>query len=347
MRDFVERVWFGTDMIARAARVALAPSEVVYRASISIRQALYDSGIFETHQPALPTLSVGNLSVGGTGKTPVAAWIASEIIERGARPAIVLRGYGEDEPLVHARLNPSIPIVVAPDRVEGVRMARDAGANVAVLDDAFQHRQVSRAVDLVLVSADRWSASPRLLPAGPFREPLGALRRATMILVTRKAATDADVSAVNESLAEIAPRIPRSTLHLVPEELRSAHDVDREDGRRPLSDLMQRDVRVITAIGDPAAFIRQLETLGARVTAQSYPDHHHFAPDEIARFIRSLPPAGLAICTLKDEVKLAHQWPREAPTLWYVSQRVSVERGVGGVEHILDELTRSLDGRKR
>jgi tetraacyldisaccharide-1-P 4'-kinase len=168
-----------------------------------------------------------------------------------------------------------------------------------------------------------------------------------MILVTRKAATDADVSEVNESLAQIAPRIPRSTLHLVPEELRSANVVEREDGRRPLSDLLQRDVRVITAIGDPEAFIRQLETLGARVTAHLYPDHHHFAPDEISRFIRSLPPAGLAICTLKDGVKLAHQWPREAPTLWYVSQRVSVERGVGGVEHILDELTRSLDGRKR
>src|SRR4051812_1176273 len=100
MRDLTERVWFGTDVIARAARAVLTPSEVLYRASMGVRQALYDSGVFATHQPALPTISVGNLTVGGTGKTPVAAWIASEIIERGARPAIVLRGYGEDETLV-------------------------------------------------------------------------------------------------------------------------------------------------------------------------------------------------------------------------------------------------------
>jgi tetraacyldisaccharide-1-P 4'-kinase len=83
------------------------------------------------------------------------------------------------------------------------------------------------------------------------------------------------------------------------------------------------------------------------VRADVFPDHHHFAPDEIARFVNSIPAEGLAICTLKDAVKLAQRWPREAPTLWYVSQRVSVERGVGGVEHILDELSRELDGPER
>jgi tetraacyldisaccharide-1-P 4'-kinase len=86
--------------------------------------------------------------------------------------------------------------------------------------------------------------------------------------------------------------------------------------------------------------VQQIEMLGAIVTAEIYPDHHHFQPAEVARFVRTVPSDGLAICTLKDAVKLADQWPREAPTLWYVSQRVSVERGVGGVEHILDDLTR-------
>ena len=83
------------------------------------------------------------------------------------------------------------------------------------------------------------------------------------------------------------------------------------------------------------------------VTAELYPDHHYFSREEIARFARSIPPDGLAICTLKDAVKLASRWPREAPTLWYVSQRVSVERGVGGVEHILDELTQAATRRER
>src|SRR5207248_6212920 len=214
MRDVVERVWFGDDILARAARVALAPSAALYRASIGVRGALYDAGVLTTHDPVLPTLSVGNVTVGGTGKTPVAAWIASQLVERGERPGIVLRGYGEDEPLVHARLNPTVPVIVAPDRVVGIAMARDAGATVAVLDDGFQHRRVSRAADLVLVSADRWSPSPRLLPAGPWREPLDALRRATIILITRKAAKDIEVDAVNSALATAVPRIPRSTIRL-------------------------------------------------------------------------------------------------------------------------------------
>jgi len=193
---------------------------------------------------------------------------------------------------------------------------------------------------VVLVSADRWSPAPRLLPAGPLREPLAALRRGTIIVVTRTAATNAVVDAVNESLATIAPRVPRSTLRLEPDELRSASATASADLRRPISDVSGRDVRILTAIADPTSFARQIELLGGRVTAETYPDHHQFQPREIARFIGCIPADGLAICTLKDAVKLADRWPREAPTLWYVSQRVSVERGVGGIEHILDDLTR-------
>jgi tetraacyldisaccharide 4'-kinase len=259
----------------------------------------------------------------------------------------VPRGYGDDEPLVHARLNPTVPVIAATDRVEGIARARDAGATIAVLDDAFQHRQVSREADVVLVSADRWSPSPRLLPAGPLREPLAALRRATIIVVTRKAATDAQVDEVNESLAMIAPRIPRSTIRLSADELRAVIGSSAEMRHRPMSDIAGKALRVLTAIADPDALIRQLEMLGGEVTANVYPDHHHFELNEIARFVRSVPPDGLAICTLKDAVKLENRWPREAPTLWYVSQRVSVERGVGGVEHILDDVTRARPRRER
>src|SRR3982751_3586102 len=128
MRDLIERVWFGDDVIARAARFALAPTEVIYRASVGIREALYDAGVLTTHQPVLPVVSVGNLTVGGTGKTPVSAWIAKELVDRGAHPAIVLRGYGNDEPRVHARLNPLVPVIVAAHRVSGIARAREAGA---------------------------------------------------------------------------------------------------------------------------------------------------------------------------------------------------------------------------
>jgi tetraacyldisaccharide 4'-kinase len=336
---WLERVWFGDDALARSTRRALLPLEAVYRAIVGIREALYDTGVIEAQEPALPTLSVGNVSVGGTGKTPVAAWVARGLAERGARPAIVLRGYGEDEPLVHRALNPDIPVIVSADRVAGVERASNEGATIAVLDDAFQHRRIARDADLVLVSADRWMPEPRVLPAGPWREPLRAIRRATLVLVTRKAASEADADAVNAALADVAPRIPRSTLHLVPSGLVEV------GGRatRPFTTVSGRSIRVLAAIGDPHAFIRQLEAAGAHVSAEIYPDHHQFHDDEIARFAKSIPSDGLGICTLKDAVKLDGRWPREAPTLWYVSQHVIVERGVGGVERILDDLARARD----
>ena len=335
----IERLWFGEDVLARTARRALLPLEAVYRGVVGVREALYDSGVLHAHEPALPTLSVGNLSVGGTGKTPVAAWIASGLAERGARPAIVLRGYGEDEPLVHRTLNPAIPVIVTADRVAGVAAAERDGATIAVLDDAFQHRRIARDVDLVLVSADRWMPSPRMLPAGPWREPMRAIQRATLIVVTRKAAPVATADAVNAALAEVAPRVPRTTLHLAFRELAEVGGQRRLE----LDVLAGRDVRVLAAIGDPRALIRQLESFGARVSADVYPDHHHFESQEIERFAQSVPADGLAICTLKDAVKLSGRWPRAAPTLWYVSQHVIVERGVGGVDRILDDLARARD----
>jgi tetraacyldisaccharide 4'-kinase len=336
---FVERVWFGDDALARTARLALWPLETGYRLGVGVREVLYDTGLLASHEPALPTVSVGNVSVGGTGKTPVAAWIADGLRQRGACPAIVLRGYGGDEPEVHRILNPDVPVVVAADRLAGVAAAQRQGATVAVLDDAFQHRRVARDVDIVLVSADRWMPSPRLLPAGPWREPLRAVRRATLVVVTRKAASEADADAVNAALAHVAPRVPRVTVRLAPEGL-----VEAGGARRlGLEALAGRTVRVLAAVGDPRALVRQLEQGGARVTADLYTDHHRFTSTEIARFVRSVPADGLAICTLKDAVKLAARWPREAPTLWYVSQHVIVERGVGGVDHLLDGLARARD----
>lgn len=337
----LERLWFGEDALARIARRMLLPLEALYRAAVGVREALYDANLLRSHAASLPTVSVGNVIVGGTGKTPIAAWIASGLSDRGARPAIVLRGYGEDEPLVHRVLNPHIPVIACADRLTGVETARRQGATVAVLDDAFQHRRIERDVDLVLVSADRWMSTPRMLPAGPWREPLRAVRRATLVVVTRKAATVADADEVNAALAAVAPRVPRTTLNLGPKELLPVAAGDLS--RLPLTVLAGREAHVLVAIADPTAFVRQLEALGSHVSATVYPDHHHFSTTEIERFAQSLSADGLAICTLKDAVKLKERWPRQAPPLWYVSQHVIVERGVGGVDRILDDLARARD----
>lgn len=330
----LERIWFGRDGLARSGRLALAPLAAVYGAAVALRGKLYDAGVLAVQETAIPAVGVGNLSVGGTGKTPFSAWLAERLAARGAHPAIVLRGYGEDEPLVHRILNPTIPVIVGADRVRGTAQARAAGADIAVLDDAFQHRRARRRADLVLVSADRWSPDPHLLPAGPFREPLVALRRASVVVITRKAAAFAMADVVAAEIARIAPGVPRVIVELAPGALVIVGGAQQ----RSLEDLRGRDVRALLAIGDAHAFTRQLETHGARVTARVFPDHHHFTDAEIEAFVRSVPANALVVCTLKDAVKLSGRWPREAAPPWYVSQHVVVERGIDAVDGVLDEL---------
>ena len=340
-RRFVERVWYSDDTLASAIRAALTPFERTFGGVVGARDILYDAGWLPAHQTPIPAVSVGNLSVGGTGKTPIAAWIARGLSDRGARPAIILRGYGDDESLVHHALNPNIPVVVGADRAAAVSEAARGGADVAVLDDAFQHRRVQRMADIVLVSADRWTGDVRLLPAGPWREPLKAVRRATLIIVTRKAASDRMVESVHEELSFVAPGVPRVSVRLAPRELVRSDD-PRE--RRSLDAVAGAEMHAVLSIADPGAFIRQLEARGAVVHPVIFADHHSFSDDEVKRIASKFTPDDWVVCTLKDVVKLAPRWPRLAPVLWYVSQQVMVERGVGGLERVLDDLVRARSG---
>jgi tetraacyldisaccharide 4'-kinase len=327
----LERIWWGTGIGVRVARAVLSPISLVYRAAIAAHAGVYASGLRRPATLALPSISVGNLTVGGTGKTPVAAWIAGLLLRRQAHPAIVMRGYGDDEPLVHERLNPDVPVIVSPDRVRGVERAETLGADVAVLDDAFQHRRAARTVDLVLLSADRWTSSPRLLPAGPWREPLRAVRRASMVLVTRKAASQATASAVADTVRHRFPGIPVGVAALALQELRSASG----ESTMPLEALAGSRTLAIVGVGDPSAFLRQLAGTDATVRAAVFPDHHAYTHAEVVRLASMMAPGELAVCTLKDAVKLAPHWPREAPPLWYVSQSVIVEEGRDTLDALL------------
>lgn len=327
---WVQALWHGGGMGARAARAALAPAELVFSAMGAARTSLYDTGVLQTRPTAVPALSVGNLTVGGTGKTPMAAYLARRLRDAGAVPGIVLRGYGDDEPLVHRTLNPDVPVIVSPDRVEGSRRACDAGCDVVVLDDAFQHRRASRVADVVLVSADAWPVGRRrLLPAGPWREPLSALGRASLVVVTRKAASR---DRADDVLAAVAREVARpwAIVHLTPGELR------RLDGSEVVALDAMRGERVlaISGIGDPSAFHAQLALHGATVEAAVFGDHHRYSAEEVATLSARGAECARVVCTLKDAVKLGSLWPHASP-LWYVSQRVDVERGEEALNAVL------------
>ena len=331
----LDDLWRSDSPAARGARALLAPAERAMAGAIAVRNRLYDRGTLRTHATSIPAVSVGNLTVGGTGKTPVSAWLAQRLLERGAAPAVALRGYGDDEPLVHAVLNPSVPVVVSPDRTRGVTDAAERGADIAVLDDAFQHRRVARAADIVLVAADGWSVHRRLLPSGPWREPLEALRRADLAVITSKAASETEVAAARLAITHAAPDTPIAGVTL---ELGDLLRFGDPGARLPLGALAGASVLAIAAVGNPDAFFAQLRRAGANVAARGFPDHHRFTREEVERLAAVAPAGGMAVCTLKDAVKIAPLWPADAAALWYVSQPVRVGWGAEHFERLMDAL---------
>jgi len=347
--SLVERIWHGDGLGAVAARALLTPAAALFSAVVRVRNGRFDRGI-GVAPVSLPVLSVGNLTVGGTGKTPLAAWCTQALQQAGARPAVVLRGYGDDEWRVHALLSPDAPVVTDRDRVRGVDRARAEGADCVVLDDGFQHRRAWRDADVVLVSADAWDGSVRLLPAGPFREPLAALRRATVVVVTAKAASRAQVEAMCAAVRDAAPAVPLAVVGLVPDRLHQvqAGEVMQRTGGRsaPIGWLSGRSVLAVTAIARPEPFEAALRTAGAVVVRRRFADHHDYAAADVAALVAAVPPSGVAVCTLKDAVKLAPLWPRAAVPLWYVSQTIVVHHGAealaGAVQRILAAREASL-----
>lgn len=335
LEGWAEAAWYGEGAGPAAARRALAPLAALFRAGALARGRLYDAGLLRARALPVPALSVGNLTVGGTGKTPFAAWAVAELARRGARPAVVLRGVGGDEAEVHALLNPGVPVVADPDRVRGALEAARRGADVVVLDDAFQHRRARRDADVVLVAAERFTPRARVLPAGPYREPLSALRRATVAVATRKTATAAEARAVAARLADAAP-VPVAVAHLAPASLGcwggAADDV------RPMEDVRGARVLAVAGVGAPEAFAEQLREAGAAVTLARFPDHHAYGPRDVASVLRGAAGHDLVVTTLKDAVKLGPRWPAGAGALWYVTQRVAVESGADALADVLDAL---------
>lgn len=339
LERWAEAVWYGTHPGAVAARVALAPFATAFGAAAAARGRLYDAGLLRQQALPVPALSVGNLTVGGTGKTPFAAWAVAELAARGAHPAVVLRGVGDDEARVHALLNPGAPVVANPDRVRGAIEAARLGADVVVLDDAFQHRRAARDADVVLVAAETFGAGARLLPAGPFREPLTALRRATVVVVTRKSATSSQAGAVAVRIEALVAGhgVRVAAAHLAPASLvRWGGETPEAGALAAVASLAGARVLAVAGVGAPDAFAAQLRAVGASVTLARFSDHHAYDAHDVASLAERARDADRVVTTLKDAVKLGPRWPHHARALWYVTQRVTLETGAPALADVLD-----------
>lgn len=319
LHEFGRGVIAGERRGAAAAllRGAAALAAPLYGLAVRGRNALYDRGLLRARDLARPAISVGNLTTGGTGKTPVVRWLVERLRERGHRPAVLIRGYraaagvSDEAELLRAALTAPgqrDPVIVDADRLAGARRAlqADPAIDLFVLDDGFQHRRARRALDLVLIDATApWDAA-RLLPRGMLREPKSSLARADAIVLTR--CDLADEAALRHLEAEAARRAPGAPV------VRCRHAIGavRQPDGSPAEALPDRRVVAFSGIGNPAAFEALLTRGGATlVEARRFADHHAYTPgdvDALRRLARGLD--ATLITTAKDAVRLAAVDPR-------------------------------------
>ncbi len=300
-----------------------------------MRAAAYHRGWLTTHTLPLPTVAIGNLSVGGSGKTPMAGWVAKHYVAQGHRPGLLLRGVGGDEVLEHREAVPSAIVVANPDRVAGAATAVAGGADVLVLDDAFQRLDVARDLNICLVSAETSRAVHWRLPAGPWREGEAALERADALIITRKRAD-------HETAAQLADRLaPRVDGPVAIVQLGLAVLEGLTSGARyPIEMLAGKRVVAASAIADPDAFVAQLKRTGAQVQVATWKDHHQFRDEDVAWLAHAARRADHVVMTAKDAVKLRGRWPASVPEPVVARLGISFERGEQDLTTALDQVLR-------
>jgi tetraacyldisaccharide 4'-kinase len=329
-------------------RLGLHAASLPYGLAVRLRNLAYDRGWLGVRRVSVPVVSVGNLTVGGTGKTPCVEYVARHYRGRDLRVAVLSRGYGadggrNDEALVLEENLPDVPHLQGADRVRWAEAAiEELDSEVLVLDDGFQHRRLARDLDLVLLDAtDPWGQG-RLLPRGLLREPPSALRRAGVIVLTR-CDQAADLDGLHRRVARLAPGIPVvETTH------RPLDLIDSDDTAMSLESLHQRPVAAFGGIGNPEAFRRTLFDLGADLRAfRAFPDHHPYSRDDVEdlrRWAGGLPADGVVVTTQKDLVKV--RLPRlGGRPLAALRVRLHVEAGQDVLHQHLDAILPGGSGR--
>ena len=268
----------------------------------------YRKGWYKSHAVEAPVISVGNLTTGGTGKTPVVAWVVDQLQKAGRQPAVVTRGYkargGKSDEAEMLCCLSDCSVIVNADRVAGANTAIVAGSDVIVLDDGFQHRRLRRDLDIVLIDALNPFGYDNVLPRGLMRERPAALKDAHAIVITRSDLVDADrVADLRELLAKAAPQ---ASIHQAVHSPRGGVD---EQGRPvELSDLTQKRAVAFCGLGNPEGFFGTLGRVGAQVVGKmAFDDHVEYTAELAEKISRQadVHEADILLTTQKDAVKLS------------------------------------------
>jgi tetraacyldisaccharide 4'-kinase len=327
-------------LLSAAVRMLLAGAEPLYGAVVARKNRRYDNGGLSITRVDVPVISVGNLTVGGTGKTPFVVWLAKWFRQRNIAVTLISRGYGQsggpnDEAREIAATLPDVPQLQNPDRIAAAKHAiAEHNAAAVILDDAFQHRRLARDLDIVLIDALEPFGYGHLLPRGLLREPVANLRRAHVVALSRADAVS--VCRREEIRAVVAQHAPQAVwLELVHQPVAL---IDQAGRSEPLSHWQGKPLAAFAGIGNPAGFQHTLAHCGLNVQAfRALADHQDYSPavvDSLSHWLRKQSAVEAVVCTHKDLVKLPQEVLGEIP-LRALQIELAITRGE-------DELTRLL-----
>ena len=333
---------------AAGARAGLRALAGLYGVGVGTRNRLFDAGLRRVHELPVPVISVGNLTVGGTGKTPLILWLTETLIGRGLRVAVLARGVGadrgqlNDELQLVARRCPQARCVADPDRVAAARrIIRDDRPDVILLDDGFQHRRLGRDLDIVTLDATCPFGHGHLLPRGWLRESPIGLRRAGVVVLTHADRVDDDARAnlIDDLRAICGP------LDILCARHRADGLVTLTGEAVPTALPAGCPVACFCSIARPDSFERTVRDLGyVPIETRAWPDHHRYEPDNIrdlAQWAKALPVEAV-LTTEKDAAKLADHavdWPCPIRAV-----RISIDFFSNGATILATKLDRTIHG---
>lgn len=308
-----------------------------YGAVMRIRRWMYDAHLLPAQKVSVPVICVGNLTCGGTGKTPTVAWVVDFLKQQGRRPAILTRGYhaidGQSDEATWLADRTDCPVIIQGDRLAGAREAIAQGADVLVMDDGFQHQRLSRDLNLVLIDATAPFGGRACLPLGRLREPRSALRSAGVILITRSDQVPPErVEWIRRQLAHLAPQSRVALACHAP-----TGWVSPTGESLPIDALKGESVLAFCGLGNADAFYRTLESTGVELAScRSFRDHAEYSPDRI-RSLRAeaAPKNAKLVTTEKDGAKLESMLADQS--IYQLSVALTVTEGRSALqESILD-----------
>jgi tetraacyldisaccharide 4'-kinase len=335
-------------VVAAIVRFLLSLAEFPYGLAVRWRNGRYDRGRAEITRAAVPVISVGNLTVGGTGKTPMVAWLARWFLRRDIRVTLISRGYGAERGAVNDEAReleqrlPDVPHVQNPDRVAAAAVAvEELESQLILLDDAFQHRRIARDLDMVLIDALEPFGFEHLLPRGTLRESIAGLRRAHVVALSRADMIDqAQRDVIWQRVVQVSPEAVRLELAHRPQRL-----VSFAGAEMPLADLAGLRAAAFCGIGNPDGFRRTLQSCGCHLLAlNELPDHFSYdraAVESLALWADSIEGSEAVICTQKDLVKLQASTLGTRP-LWALEIAIEILSGEDEFETLLERVANDV-----